>query len=128
MRSILEVLERQSEPIGLFPEGVGKDVLIEAIPGTGLFLHSLSKRGIPILPAGIYEEGGVLTVRFGPPFFLDVPRQGDKEERDRPARDQVMAHIGRLLPRRMWGPYTLAIEQLLARPDGRPPGRSGHIA
>lgn len=120
MRSILEVIERQGEPIGLYPEGLGKDVLIQAMPGTGLFLHSLSRRGIPILPAGIYEDGGALTVRFGPPFFLQLPQETDKDERDRLAREQVMAHIGRLLPRRMWGPYTLAIEQLLAR--------SGHIA
>jgi hypothetical protein len=26
-----------------------------------------------------------------------------------------MTRIGRLLPQPMWGPYTLAIEQLLAR-------------
>lgn len=120
MRSILEVLQGQGEPIGLYPEGVGENVLIEAMPGAGLFLRSLSRRGIPILPAGIYEDEGVLTVRFGPPFFIEVSGQVDKEERDRLAREQVMAHIGRLLPRRMWGPCTLAIEQLLAR--------SGHIA
>ncbi len=117
MRSILEVIERDSEPIGLFPEGVGKDALIEAMPGTGLFLISLSKRGVALLPAGIYEESGALTARFGPPFFIDIGRQGDKEERDRLAREQVMAHIGRLLPRHMWGPYTLAIERLLARSE-----------
>jgi len=115
MRSILEVVDRQQEPIGLFPEGLGKDVLIEAMPGTGLFLNSLSRRGIPILPAGISEEDGALCVRFGPTFTVEVGREGDKEERDRQAREQVMAHIGRLLPPRMWGPYTLAIEQLLAR-------------
>lgn len=115
MRSILEVLEKQGEPIGLYPEGVGKEVLIQAMPGTGLFLHSLSKRGVTILPCGIYEEEGVLTARFGPAFFVKLPEAAEKEERDRLAREQVMAHIGRLLPPPMWGPYAPAIEQLLAR-------------
>jgi len=115
MRAILEVVEGRGESIGLYPEGVGREVLIEAMPGTGLFLSSLSRRGIPILPCGVYEEEGVLTARFGPPFFIDLPQAAAKEERDRLAREQVMAHIGRLLPRPMWGPYTLAIEQLLAR-------------
>ncbi len=119
MRSILEVVEKQRAPIGLYPEGVGEDVLIEAMPGTGLFLASLSKRGIHILPAGVYEEDGALTVRFGPPFTVQPPTGPDRDERDRVAREQVMANIGRLLPRPMWGPYTLAIEQLLSR---------GHIA
>jgi len=119
MRSIMEVVE-QGEPIGLFPEGMGRDVLIEAMPGTGLFLHSLSRRGTPIMPAATYEKDGVLTVRFGAPFFIELLEGAAKEDRDRLAREQVMAHIGRLLPRPMWGPYTLAIEVLLAR--------SGHIA
>jgi hypothetical protein len=115
MRAILEVVDRRGEPIGLYPEGVGREVLIKAMPGTGLFLSSLNKRGIPILPCGVYEEEGVLTARFGPPFFIDLPQAAAKEERDRLAREQVMARIGRLLPRPMWGPYALAIEQLLAR-------------
>jgi hypothetical protein len=115
MRAILEVVHRQGDPIGLYPEGVGREVLIEAMPGTGVFLASLSRRGIPILPCGIYEEESLLTARFGPPFFVDLPETAAKGERDRLAREQVMACIGRLLPQPMWGPYTLAIEQLLAR-------------
>jgi hypothetical protein len=114
VRAILGVVERRREPIGLYPEGVGQEVLIEAMPGTGLFLSSLSRRGIPILPCGIYEEENVLTARFGPPFSIDLPETAAKGERDRLAREQVMARIGRLLPRNMWGPYTLAVEQLLA--------------
>ncbi len=115
MRAILEVVEKQGEPIGMYPEGVGREVLIEAMPGTGLFLTSLNRRGIPTLPCGIYEEEGVLTARFGPPFFVDLPETAAKGERDRLAREQVMAGIGCLLPQPMWGPYTLAVEELLAR-------------
>lgn len=112
MRAILEMLDGQGDPIGLYPEGVGREVLIEAMPGTGLFLSSLSRRGIPILPCGVQEVDGVLTARFGTPFFIDLPESAAKKERDRLARQQVMAHIGGLLPQAMWGPYAWAIERL----------------
>ena len=117
MRTILEVVAKERAPIGLFPEATGREVLIEAMPGTGLFLYSLGRRGVPVLPAGIYEDEGVLTVRFGPAFTIELPEGVAKAERDALAREQVMAHIGRLLPRPMWGPYVLAIEQLLARSE-----------
>ena len=115
MRAIMEVLDRQREPIALYPEGTGGEALIEALPGTGLFLYSITRRGIPILPAAVFETDGVLTIRFGPPFAIQLPQGVDKRQRDRLARDQVMSHIGRLLPEHMRGPYTLAVEQLLER-------------
>jgi 1-acyl-sn-glycerol-3-phosphate acyltransferase len=115
MRSILQVLDRQREPIGLFPEGVGGGTLIEPQPGTGAFLLSLSQRGISILPAGVFEEEGALTVRFGPASKIDIPTQAEKGDRDRLAREQVMVNIGRLLPRSLWGAYSLRIEEALAR-------------
>jgi len=114
MRSILQVVERQGEPIALFPEGVGKGELIEPQPGVGAFLLSLSHRGVPILPAGLFEEEGALTVRFGPPFNIEVA-EAAKEERDRIARQRVMVNVGRLLPRELWGVYALQIEEALAR-------------
>jgi len=115
MRSILQVLDRQREPIALFPEGVGKGQLVEPQPGSGAFLLSLCQRGIPILPAGIFEEEGALTVRFGPPFTIQISEETPKEERDRLARQQMMVAIGRLLPRPLWGVYTLHIEEALSR-------------
>lgn len=115
MRSILQVVGRQREPIALFPEGVGKGDLVEPQPGTGAFLLVLSRRGIPILPAALFEEEGALTVRFGPPFQIRIPERGKKGDRDRLARGQVMVNIGRLLPRHLWGAYTLQIGEVLAR-------------
>ena len=114
MRSILDVVTG-GEPIGLYPEGTGREVLIEALPGTGLFIHLLSRRGIPLLPCGVYEVDGVLTARFGPPFRIELQEGAEKSQRDDLAREQVMTHIGRLLPQPMWGPYASAIEDLLAR-------------
>lgn len=112
MRAILDVVEG-GDPIGMYPEGVGEDVLIEAMPGTGLFLASLSRRDVPVLPCGVYEEDGVLIARFGPPFRVELAEDAPKTDRDRLAREQVMARIGRLLPRQMWGPYADAIEKLV---------------
>jgi hypothetical protein len=89
--------------------------LIEPQPGTGAFLLALSRRGVPILPAGLFEEGGALSVRFGPPFSTAIPKGVEKGDHDRIAREQVMVRIGRLLPRHLWGVYTLRIEEALAR-------------
>jgi hypothetical protein len=123
MRAILDVATG-GEPIGLFPEGTGREVLIEALPGTGLFLNSLCRRGIPLLPCGVYEDEGVLVARFGPPFTIELPAGVPKEDRDGLARDQVMAHIGRLLPPSMWGPYASAIGEMMSREGAAGPGRS----
>ncbi|HKZ50621.1 MAG TPA: 1-acyl-sn-glycerol-3-phosphate acyltransferase [Dehalococcoidia bacterium] len=106
LRTVLEAL-RAGEPVGLFPEGAfapRRDVLTEAKPGSGLLLLRLSSRGIPILPAGIYESGGGLVVICGPPFSLR-PLPGSREEQDHQARQDVMTAIGRLLPPAMWGFY-----------------------
>ncbi len=115
MRSILQVVEQMREPVALFPEGVGRGSLIVPRPGTGTFLLTLSQRGLPILPAGLYEEEGALTVRFGPPFHTEIPKEAEKGDRDRLAREQVMVNIGRLLPRPLWGAYALHIEEALRR-------------
>ncbi|MGQ9571739.1 MAG: hypothetical protein ACUVV3_00905 [Dehalococcoidia bacterium] len=115
LRTILGVVRDRQEAIGLFPEGRGSGKLIEPWPGVGLFLLSLSERGIPIVPAGIFEEKGRLIASFGPPFAIRLLPSADKTERDRLASRQVMAAIGRLLPRELWGAYASAIEEALAQ-------------
>jgi 1-acyl-sn-glycerol-3-phosphate acyltransferase len=115
LRTILNVLRDGEEAIGLFPEGMGTGHLIEPMPGVGSFLLSLSNRGIPLLPVGIFEEGGRLIASFGPPFSIQVPRGVEKGERERLASQQVMVAIGRLLPRELWGAYASVIEEALAQ-------------
>jgi hypothetical protein len=102
------------EPLGLMPEALGKGVLIEAMPGVGLFLKVLSDHGLPILPVGLLERDGALTAVFGPTFRLELPATADQEELDRLAREQVMVAIGRLLPREYWGFYAAAIERAVS--------------
>jgi hypothetical protein len=105
---------RPGEPLGLMPEALGKGVLIEAMPGVGLFLNVLSDHGLPILPVGLLERDGALTAIFGPAFRLELPAMADQEELDRLAREQVMVAIGRLLPREYWGFYADVIEGVVS--------------
>jgi hypothetical protein len=105
---------RPGEPLGLMPEAEGKGVLIEAMPGVGLFLKVLSDRGLPILPVGLLEREGVLTAVFGPTFRLELPATAEQQDLDRLARERVMAAIGRLLPREYWGFYTGVIEEAVS--------------
>ncbi len=94
------------EPVGLFPEGKATTALEEARPGTGAFIHRVSRMGVPILPVGTHLDGDTLVLRFGEPFFLTAPPAVGVEDW---AREQTMVAIGRLLPREMWGVYAPAI-------------------
>ncbi len=100
----------KQQPIGLMPEAAGSGTLREPLEGSGLFLHSLAARGIPLIPVGIWEEGDTLVMTFGAPLVLSGMK-GDRQARDRQAAQQVMVAIGRLLPRQQWGVYEEAIER-----------------
>jgi hypothetical protein len=115
MRTMLNIVRGSEEPIGLFPEAVGTGRLIQPPPGLGSFLLLLSSHGLPILPAGAFEEEGRLTVGFGPPFQIDVPRGASRADKERLASQQVMVAIGRLLPEELWGVYAAAIHEALAQ-------------
>jgi hypothetical protein len=106
-----EARRHNGQAVALTPEARGKGTLVEAMPGSGLFLEMLTKRGAPLLPVGFYEEGEHLIVRFGEPFRLRKERRTDREEEDRLVREQVMAAIGRLLPQSMWGFYASVIDK-----------------
>lgn len=91
------------EPVAVFPEGMASVGLREAKPGSGAFIHRINSMGVPILPVGIFEEDRTLVVRFGDPFILPSPPA--ITNLDDWARSRMMAAIGRLLPREMWGEY-----------------------
>ncbi|KPK47339.1 MAG: hypothetical protein AMJ77_03430 [Dehalococcoidia bacterium SM23_28_2] len=103
----------QREPVGLMPEAGGSGTLREPLEGSGLFLRALSERGLPLVPAGVWEEDDTLVVRFGEPFALSADRKGSRQEQDRRAREQVMVAVGRLLPPAYWGYYEEAIRRSL---------------
>jgi 1-acyl-sn-glycerol-3-phosphate acyltransferase len=92
--------------IALMPEGDegGTSGLIEALPGTGRALQALSNMGLPIVPAGVWEENGQLHACLGPPFSLaQVPL--DVSSVDAWARDTVMRRIAALLPSVLQGKF-----------------------
>lgn len=100
-----------TSPVGLTPEAAGSGRLVEPPRGSGLFLTSLTHQGVPLLPVAVWEENGILVIRFGQTFHLCIPEGVTRDEQDRLAREQVMVAIGRLLPRQFWGAYEAAIEQ-----------------
>lgn len=106
--------------LGYFPEGDVSEALIEARPGSGTALLLLSRRAVPLVPMGIYERDGALTVTVGQPFRLAVPDGPPRERQDEAARRGVMLAIGRLLPPYLWGFYA----EDLARDEGPPAGAS----
>jgi hypothetical protein len=113
-------LTRGLEPelVGLAPEGnTGPGGALQEPPsGVGLFLLLLTREEIPLLPIGWYEdEPRVLTISFGVPFQLHVPRMKDRHARDRAAATQAMTAIGRVLPERLWGAYSSQIDKLSPR-------------
>ncbi len=109
LRSALQSATR--EPIGLMPEGGGTGVLRQPLPGSGLFLAALARRGVPLIPVGVWEEGDTLLIRFGQSFSVALPAEAPRQEQDRLARQEMMVAIGRLLPEPFWGHYREAIRQ-----------------
>lgn len=101
--------------LGYFPEGDVSEALIQARPGSGSALLLLSRREVPLVPMGLHEREGALTLIVGEPFRLAVPDGLPRERQDDAARRRVMLAIGRLLPPPLWGFYA----EDLARYDGR---------
>ena len=108
VRAALRYMERTPQAVlCLAPEG--HDILsgmLERPPaGLGRFIALLAAGGLPIFPAGGWEQDGRLTVRFGEAFCLETGRGGGAEERDRRTTDAVMERIAALLPDRMRGEF-----------------------
>jgi 1-acyl-sn-glycerol-3-phosphate acyltransferase len=101
---------KRGEILGLMPEGtVGSTpALLPAREGAGTFMLLLATGNTRLLPVGLYEERGRLTVDIGEPFALRVPSDVPKDERDRWAGERVMRAIRELLPEPLWGEYANA--------------------
>jgi 1-acyl-sn-glycerol-3-phosphate acyltransferase len=108
---------QHGRPVALTPEGLeSSGRLVVPPPGAGLLLEALNARRAPLVPVGVWEDDGVLRVRFGAPFDLAVDRQASREEQDRASSTAAMLAIGRLLPRDWQGDY----ERLLTPPSSQP--------
>jgi hypothetical protein len=93
--------------IGIAPEGrdAPGGVLHTPPQGSGRFLLLMANRGLPILPVGIYEGSGALTIRFGAAYTLQVAPGLSSQARDREASRIVMLQLAELLPAHLRGEY-----------------------
>ncbi len=83
--------------IGLAPEGQDFSARVGQPPqGTGEFISLLVRAGLPVLPVGVGEPGGRLTVAFGEVFTPEIPAA--PRRRDKAVADQIMRAIQRVVP------------------------------
>ena len=108
VRAVLEYVRQTKHAIlGLAPEGYDPPggMLTRPAPGLGRFGLLLSKAGLTFVPAGVYENEGVLHLRFGDHYELGVGTDLSADEKDQCAMDIIMTNIARLLPRHLRGEF-----------------------
>ena len=93
--------------IAIAPEGQDYPggVLGSPAPGVGRFLYQLSKYRERIIPIGVYEDGPLFCINFGPFIQLDITLPSNPGERDRLVSNYIMEALARLLPEKMRGNY-----------------------
>ena len=93
--------------IGIAPEGRDgpEGVLQPPASGSGRLLLLLANQGLPILPVGIFEEQGTLSIWFGRAYDLQVGSDLSSRERDQEASQIVMQRLAELLPIHLRGSY-----------------------
>jgi len=83
--------------VGLAAEGMDVQGRLGQLPrSVGAFIALLVEAGLPVLPVGVTEREGRLSVSFGSLFIPGIP--SSRSERDRTVARQVMASIARQLP------------------------------
>jgi hypothetical protein len=95
----------RTDSVGVFPEGYTSYRLIEARPGSGTLVALLSRGRVPVLPAGVFEEGEQMVVRFGAPFLPEAGNRENRDAADAALRRRMMVAIGALLPEELRGVY-----------------------
>lgn len=112
IRKVIDFVNKTASPviIGLSPEG--QDFpgcrLGWPPPGSGRFIFHLIKKGLLVVPVGVFEENRCLALNFGPPyrpeFATNLPAQGIDCE----VRRSIMSHLASLVPPEMHGEFTPA--------------------
>ena len=100
---LLRLVKQSTSPIciGLMPEGDEGNTrgLKEALPGSGRSLLALSRQGLPIIPAAVWEAEGRLHAQFGSPIAATAATTlHNSTDSDTAVRRSVMQHIAALLP------------------------------
>jgi hypothetical protein len=108
VRKVLKHVDETPQAIvGLAPEGRDNPQgwLATPPPGVGRFVCQLAKRGLRLLPTGLFEMDGKLCLQIGTPMKLPQI-EGASAQRDQKMSDLLMAAISRCLPEHMRGPYS----------------------
>jgi hypothetical protein len=106
VRNILRYVERTPLPvIGFAPEGAdSKGGHLSPPPsGVGRFLAHLLKRGLKILPVGIYESDHGLILAIGSVLNPKIPQ--NRQDQDHQLSHVVMHAIAALLPASLRGSF-----------------------
>lgn len=105
---VLKYIRQNTQPvIGMAPEG--RDIpggILGSLPkGVGRFLHLVSQYCPMILPVGVWKENGIINLKFGSPYQLEVPSELSAHQRDTMVGNLVMHRIAQCLPERLRGEY-----------------------
>jgi hypothetical protein len=110
IRTVMSLVNKPNKPIiiGLSPEGQDFPGSCLGWPpsGSGRFILQLARKGLMIVPIGIYEEGNNLYLNFGEEYHLDKFSAISSRDTDREVSSLVMSHIAALLPQKMWGDFS----------------------
>ncbi len=107
MLRMLQRDEGQGVCFAMMPEGDEGTAsgLNEAMPGSSRALYALSSRGLPLLPAAVWEEDGRLHAHFGEPLPKSQLLITNANELDACVRTLMMRRIAALLPPMLRGKY-----------------------
>jgi hypothetical protein len=107
LRSLLHALDRSTCPVlGIAPEGFDSadGSLQRPAAGVGHLFQHLWKRGMKFVPVGVFEEGGRLITRFGPPLDATVNSKNADPGAEQ-ILERVMRGIAACLPPALHGHY-----------------------
>jgi hypothetical protein len=105
LRQMLKALDK-GQIVAVHPEAGGFETMIEPKPGAGRVLSAFDRRGVPIIPVGVFEQDGRLPVRFGSRMEQGTLARLD----DATAGRTAMTTIAALVPPANRGCYTVPDE------------------
>ena len=108
VRQVLEYARCSHNPvIGLTPEGGDNPggVLGKLPAGVGRFMYLLSQYCPYVLPMGVWKEDGIINLKLGSPYLLQLPLEIPSTDKDKLVGNIVMHHIAELIPEQLRGEY-----------------------
>jgi hypothetical protein len=106
VRNVLKDVDRTPSPVlGFAPEGADSEAghLSPPPSGVGRLLANLLKRGLKILPVGVYESDHGLVLTIGSVLNPEIPQS--RQDQDHQLSHVAMQAIAELLPASLRGSY-----------------------